>query len=316
MSSSPKILIVGAGLGGLMLGHLLEKMGAEYTIFERAPIVKPFGAAMGFGTPIMPLFEQLGMLDELLELSSPALKMDVLNENLDLIGSMDIAGSRERTGYDAVAYSRPDLYRLLLSKVPAERIIYGKKAASVEQDEHRAILHCTDGTQYEGDILIGADGAYSTVRQSLYDTLQKEGKLPKSDTESMSLGYTCLVGTTRPLDPEKYPDLKDRHTHFSVVIADKKPHSCTILNVPGNRICYGIVIQLSNEEREIACKNSEWGSQSVDATIAKLVEHKIPFGGTLGDIIKATPQDLISNVYLEEKLFETWHHGRIGLLGD
>lgn len=66
----------------------------------------------------------------------------------------------------------------------------------------------------------------------------------------------------------------------------------------------------------MASKNSEWGSQTVDSTTAKLVEHKIPLGGTLGDLIKATPQDMISNVYLEEKLFDTWTHGRIALLGD
>ncbi|KAI1297728.1 hypothetical protein EDD11_007008 [Mortierella claussenii] len=316
MSTSPKIMIVGAGLGGLMLGILLEKQGVDYTIFERSAILKPYGAAMGFGPNIMPVFEQLGMLDELLKLSHPAWTMDVLREDLSMIGSMDIAGNRDSIGYDAVVFSRPDLHRLLLSKVPAERIQYGKKVSSVEQDEHRAILKCTDGTTYEGDILIGADGAYSAVRQSMYDNLQKEGKLPKSDTQSLSLGYTCLVGTTHPLDPEKYPALKDDHSHFSVVIADRKPHSCTILSVPGNRICYGIVIQLTSEEREIACNNSEWGSQSVDDTITKLVEHKIPFGGTLGDIIKETPKDLISNVYLEEKMFETWTHGRIALLGD
>ncbi|KAF9349130.1 hypothetical protein BGX26_012536 [Mortierella sp. AD094] len=219
-------------------------------------------------------------------------------------------------GYDAIVFSRPDLHNLLLSRVPAEKIHYGKKVASVEQNEKKAILRCSDGTTYEGDILIGADGAYSAVRQSMFDDMQKEGTLIKSDTESLDMGYTCLVGTTLPLNPEKYPALKDSHSHFSVVVAEGKPHSCTILSIPGNRICYGIVIQLTPEERETAFKNSEWSSQSVDTTLAKIVHHKVPFGGTLGDFINATPKELISNVYLEEKMFETWTHGRVALLGD
>jgi cation diffusion facilitator CzcD-associated flavoprotein CzcO len=44
-SEKPTVLIVGAGLGGLMLGVLLEKQGVPYTIFERASSVKPLGKA-------------------------------------------------------------------------------------------------------------------------------------------------------------------------------------------------------------------------------------------------------------------------------
>lgn len=41
--ASPKVMIVGAGLGGLVLGILLEKMGIEYDIFERSAVCKPYG---------------------------------------------------------------------------------------------------------------------------------------------------------------------------------------------------------------------------------------------------------------------------------
>lgn len=42
-TEKPNVLIVGAGLGGLMLGALLEKANIPYTIFERATVVKPLG---------------------------------------------------------------------------------------------------------------------------------------------------------------------------------------------------------------------------------------------------------------------------------
>ncbi|KAI1297729.1 hypothetical protein EDD11_007009 [Mortierella claussenii] len=301
MNRSPKVMIVGAGLGGLMLALLLERIGVEYDIFERSSVLKPYGAAMGLGPNIMPVFEQLGLLEEILKVSFRALSMDVYKEDLKLIGSMDIGGNRER---------------LLLSKVPVERIHYGKRVLSVGQSEHGALLRCADGSVHEGDILVGADGAYSAVRQSLFERMDKEGKLPRKDTESMSLGYTCLVGTSLPLDPEKYPVLKDDFSHFAIVIADGKPHSCTILTVPGNRICFGVVIQLTSKEKESAFRNSEWGPESVDGTITQVEDLAIPFGGTLADILKATPKEVLSNVYLEEKLFETWTHGRIALIGD
>lgn len=42
----PKVIIVGAGLGGVVLGALLEKAGVDFDVYERAPIVKPLGIVL------------------------------------------------------------------------------------------------------------------------------------------------------------------------------------------------------------------------------------------------------------------------------
>lgn len=140
-------------------------------------------------------------------------------------------------GYDSLLFSRPHLHRLLLSKVPPEKIKYGKKVLSVGQSEYGVLLRCSDKSVHEGDILVGADGAYSAVRQSMYERLLKEKKLPKIDTQSLNVGYTCMVGTTTPQDPEVYNVLKDDFSHFAVVIADGKPHSvCQAEPYFGNRV--------------------------------------------------------------------------------
>lgn len=80
------------------------------------------------------------------------------------------------------------------------------------------MIRCSDGTTYHGDILVGADGAYSGVRQGLYKLLQANGSLPKSDTETMNKGFMCLVGTTGELDPEKYAVLKEGAASLHQVI--------------------------------------------------------------------------------------------------
>ncbi|KAG0353263.1 hypothetical protein BC939DRAFT_1068 [Gamsiella multidivaricata] len=317
MPPSPKVLIIGAGIGGITLALLLERIGIDYEVFERAKCVKPLGAAMSIGPNILPVFEQLGLIDEIMKVSLPATTMEVYKENMELIGRTDnTAFIKQRSGYDPIMFSRPDVHNLLLSKVPASKIHYSKRVLSVGQSDTGVLIRCTDGQTHEGDILIGADGAYSAVRQSLYDRLQKDGMLPASDSQSLNLGYSCMVGTTLPQDPEKYPILKDNHAHFAVVVADGKPHSWTIISVPGNRICFGIVIQLKGEEKDETFRNSEWGPESIDSMVAQVAHHKIPFGGTLGDLINATPKELISKTHLEEKLFETWTHKRIALIGD
>ncbi|KAK3832359.1 MAG: hypothetical protein J3R72DRAFT_454209 [Linnemannia gamsii] len=317
MPKNPKVLIVGAGLGGLTLAILLERMGdVDYEIFERSTSLKPYGAGMIIGPNILPVFEQLGLLDEITKVSFPRKSMDIYQEDLTLISSMLQGELKENIGYDSLLFSRPHLHKLMLSKVPPEKIRYGKKVLSVGQSEYGVLLRCSDKSVHEGDILVGADGAYSAVRQSMYERLVKEKKLPKIDTLSLNVGYTCMVGTTLPQDPEVYNVLKDDFSHFAVVIADGKPHSWTIITVPGNRIAWGVVIQLSPEEKDSAFRNSEWGPESLGATISQVEHHKVPYGGTLGDLINATPRELVSKVYLEEKLFETWNHNRICLIGD
>jgi hypothetical protein len=44
-------------------------------------------------------------------------------------------------------------------------------------------------------------------------------------------------------------------------------------------------------------------------------DYKTPFG-LLGDLIRATPRELISQVFLEDILYETWAHERVALIGD
>lgn len=121
--------------------------------------------------------------------------------------------------------ARPDLYALLLSKVPKKRILRNKKITSVEQDMNGVTIQCADNSTYTGDILIGADGAYSTVRECMYKDMDEKGLLPKEDKEEMAMASICMLGMTKPLDPAKYPALKSAHSHFSTALGKGKPHS-------------------------------------------------------------------------------------------
>jgi 2-polyprenyl-6-methoxyphenol hydroxylase-like FAD-dependent oxidoreductase len=120
---------------------------------------------------------------------------------------------------------RPDLYNLLLSRVPAEKISLNKKVVDIEQNEQGVTIRTSDGETYHGDILVGADGAYSAVRDKLFEQLDKENKLPATDKTGLTAPNICIAGTTRPLDPERFPIVKHEHTRFMDFIGRDKVHS-------------------------------------------------------------------------------------------
>ncbi|KAF9963923.1 hypothetical protein BGZ65_005648, partial [Modicella reniformis] len=72
-----------------------------------------------------------------------------------------------------------------------------------------------------------------------------------------------MIGTTNPLDPKKYPVLKDERCHFTTVIGHQKAHTCLTCSLPGNRISFIVAEQLDeNTDKGIAFRNAEWTPES------------------------------------------------------
>ncbi|KAF8955614.1 hypothetical protein BGZ46_002586, partial [Entomortierella lignicola] len=316
--TNARVLIAGGGIGGLTLAALLEKAGIEYAIFERAKAIKPLGSALSIGSNVMPLFEQLGIIEEVLESAKPFPFTTGYNEQREATRTLDYSPAQKIGGYLPHIISRPILYGILLKLVPPHRIIMSKKILSFAQNHEGVTVRCSDNTSYQAEILVGSDGAYSAVRQSLYKELHKKGVLPKSDNEPLPFNSVCLVGQTRPFDPEKFPHMKDWHTWFETTIGDKKPYVWVTFTTKFNTICWMVIRHLDDNSRELesSFRNSEWGPEAAGTMCNEVRDFPIPRNLTVGFLIDNTPTELISKVMLEEKMFETWYEGRTCLLGD
>ncbi|KAF9925338.1 hypothetical protein FBU30_004928 [Linnemannia zychae] len=178
----------------------------------------------------------------------------------------------------------------------------------------------------KGDIIVGADGAYSAVRQRMYEQLKAEGKLPLSDQQELPFTQTCLVGQTNVLDPEEYPILKEKECQFRTVLGKSRPYWVLGTTSAQNTFLFIVVQHLGQKSTKAAVEqrfrtmdNSEWGLAPVQTMCDETRNLKFPLGDgkmTMGDLYDMTPKGLISKVMLEEKVFKTWYSGRTVLLGD
>ncbi|KAK5796881.1 hypothetical protein F5H01DRAFT_401123 [Linnemannia elongata] len=318
----PKVLIVGAGLAGLTLGMLLHKADIPFEIYERAAEIKPLGSAMYFNCTTANLFKQCGIYEEFLALGKYVSAIKMCNENRELEFSVDFEGHDELYGANGYIVSRPQIYDLLLRQIPKERVHLGKKVLSMDQGGNGVLIRFSDKSEAEGDILVGADGAYSAVRQGLYEKLKKTNKLPASDALPLPFSTVRLVGQTRPLSPEEFPDLAIKNSQFRNFIATDKMYTWSTATTVQNTVCWGAILFLDEETSKDndAFRNSEWGPEAAAAMCEQVKDFPIISGGdkilTLQDLIDRSPKELISKVMLEEKVFKTWYDCRTVLIGD
>ncbi|KAF9083046.1 hypothetical protein BGX23_011830 [Mortierella sp. AD031] len=318
----PKVIIIGAGIAGLTLAMLLERTNIPYEIFERAADVKPLGSAIFLNPTTAKVFKQVGIFDELLSVGKLTRTIQIANENREIDYVMDFSEQVDLFGSNGYIVSRPVLYNILRSQVPKERFHMNKKMLSMENGGNGVLVRFSDGTIEEGDILVGADGAYSAVRQNLYTKLKKLKKLPKSDGLPLPYSTVCLVGQTRPLDPEVFPNLKMDRCQFIRILGDNKPYTWTFFTTAQNTVCWTVIEYLDEETRKLSdtFRTSEWGTEAAEAMIKQVRDLPIISGGeeplTVGHLIDWSPREYISKVVLEEKVFKTWHYLRTVLIGD
>jgi 2-polyprenyl-6-methoxyphenol hydroxylase-like FAD-dependent oxidoreductase len=168
------LLIVGGGVGGLACALAVAQTGRPVHLLEQAPAFGEVGAGIQLGPNATAVLDRLGVLE--------ALSQDAVFPNrlvlMDAVAgtpitALDVGASfRERYGNSYLVAHRVDLHRVLLDACRAHALITletGKAATAVEDLIDRARVTCADGSVYEAEALVGADGLHSTVRRLLSD---------------------------------------------------------------------------------------------------------------------------------------------------
>jgi salicylate hydroxylase len=169
----PRILIAGAGIGGIVAALALLQRGFAVTLYEQAAELRELGAGVQISPNGSRVLRELGLLPAMEAIASvpTAKEMRLFNTGQSWRVQDLGANAVARYGSQYWLVHRGDFHQVLVQAL-AERapdaVRVGALCIDFEQDADGVTLLLEDGERVRGDVLIGADGVHSRVREALF----------------------------------------------------------------------------------------------------------------------------------------------------
>ncbi len=167
---SPRIAIVGGGIGGLAAAAFLHQSGLPCVVYEQTRTLREIGAGVGVFPNAARLLRRLGVLDAL---RKSAVKLEIGWEfrrwQDGTVLSAENLSTRCEQLYGEHTYTahRADLLDALGRAVPPGTVRLGQRLTAIGVNGATATLTFADGETAEADVVIGADGIHSVIRAAL-----------------------------------------------------------------------------------------------------------------------------------------------------
>ncbi|WP_349365618.1 MAG: FAD-dependent monooxygenase [Nitratireductor rhodophyticola] len=165
-----KIGIAGGGVGGMAAAIALQKQGLDVTIFERARAFGRIGADVNLTPNAVHALDGLG-IGELLRTTAarPEYRISRTWDTGEETSRLPMStAAEERYGAPQLTIHRADLLAALENALTENTIRFATQVIAAEEGSSGAVAILSDGTRFEADALIGADGIHSAVRHSLF----------------------------------------------------------------------------------------------------------------------------------------------------
>jgi salicylate hydroxylase len=182
-------LISGAGIGGLGAALALARMGGDLgvkvTVLEQAEAFSEIGAGIQISPNAYQVLASWGLGDELKKAANFPEKLQVRSAaSHKLLGQLTLGNAAQtRYGYPFATIRRADLHTLLLNAVrqqPNVELHANAKVSDIVEQNQQVTVATASGKNFTADLLIGADGLWSRVRQHVL-----------GDAEPRSTGHTA-----------------------------------------------------------------------------------------------------------------------------
>lgn len=282
-----RALVIGSGIGGLCCAIGLRKIGLDVVLYERAPELREVGAGIMIWANGLRAFDALGVGESVRTAALRATHTILACRNgrkTQLKTEAD--GFEKELGYAPFAcfIHRADLVGALALHFPAAAAHYGHECVGVELRGQRVIATFANGKTDEGDLLIGADGIRSAVREALF-----------GPTELRYAGYTCWRGVCpRP--------------------ASIRPGEIRLWTGRGSQV--GINTLTEDRIYWFATRNALPGGKAADER-AEALRLFGNWAEPLPELIASTPADrVLRGDIFDRPPSRPWSKGRVLLVGD
>ena len=292
MKDPAKVMVAGAGIGGLTAAVALRRAGFEVAVFERAAELGEVGAGLLLAANAQKALGQIGLAEAVARLGTPASAGAIRSWRGEVLASIPAAELEKKVGAPSVAVHRADLQALLVREAGEGTLRLGAEVKGFEQDKSGVRVFLAGGSEERADLLVGADGLRSNIRAGLFGL-----KKPRY------AGYAAWRAVVEPGE-----ELLPWGTGFESWGRGAR-FGCA-------HIGKGRVYWFATGNAQEGGKDGPSGSPA--GPKATLLRRFGTWHRPIGNLIEATDDHTIlrTDIYDREPLGELWGDGRVTLLGD
>ncbi len=282
-----RVIVIGSGIGGLSCAIGLRKIGLDVALYERATELREVGAGIMIWANGLRALRALGVGESVEAITMPAVRITLAGKNgrrTQMVAEAEMF--EKELGYSPFVgfIHRAELVGRLAEHLSPGVARYGYDCIGVEQSGERVVVRFANGQSDEADLLVGADGIRSAVRNSLFGPPQLR-----------YAGYTCWRGICpRP--------------------AGVRAGDLCLWTGRGSQV--GINTLTKDRVYWFATRNARAGGTAVDERSAAL-DLFGDWAAPLPELIASTPVErVIRGDIMDRPPSQPWSKGRVVLVGD
>ena len=191
-----KVIIVGAGMGGLTTAIAMSQAGYQVEVYDRVRELRPAGAGISLWSNGVKVLNRLGLGAEIAHIGGSMQRTSYVSKTGETLTDFSLQPLINTVGQRPYPVARTDLQQMLLAAFGANNVQLNSKCIAVEQTEASATAIFADGRRSTGDVVVGADGTHSLIRNFVLGQ-------PTTRRYVGYVNWNGLVNASETLTPKK-----------------------------------------------------------------------------------------------------------------